>query len=75
MVVFGVLLTDNVEIILRWTETVDKFLSYQRISTEVLRNYLYKKKLPISATDSKKLLVERVKDLWIDPPVIKAEYQ
>lgn len=58
---------DNVEIILRWTESVDKLLSYQRITIKVLRDYLYKKKLPISATENKQLLVARVKQLWFGP--------
>lgn len=55
---------DNVEVILRWTEKLEKLLFNKKITTQDLRDYLYKKKQPITATEKKRVLVERVQAMW-----------
>lgn len=55
---------ENVVIILRYTKDLDRLFSYQKITGQFLRDYLYKKGLPINQEEHKQQLVERVKQEW-----------
>ncbi|MPC36613.1 uncharacterized protein E2C01_030077 [Portunus trituberculatus] len=55
---------EAVDIILRYTENLERFFSYKRITCQVLFDYLHKKKVPLRVGESKQEMIQRVKKEW-----------
>lgn len=55
---------EAVDIILRYTENLERFFSYRRITCQLLFDYLHKKKVSFRSGESKQEMIVKVKELW-----------